>query len=282
MVYRSSQSPASPLVRIPGRHSNRRPAAMREILQKHRRGRTMPLDPSASGSASLSSISPSLTRVPFCSIPISRFVFVPLPLLPNHIRLSFSFSLFLLLSRYNGQTHNKEGKRGTRTRYVGRLTMEHTWARAGAFEMALGRRRKRERENGKGKERERESRYRTMHRYEMWWDEKRGTVRSEGRGTMLSTSSSPSSTTTTTITTSCRRRRRLLRLLRGGAPFSPASPRRRGRVPARCSPICSRNTEHRQSPRTHVVVAQLGIVRHAPPSTNRACVRHVSLSTAPA
>ena len=156
MVYRSSQSPASPLVRIPGRHSNRRPAAMREILQKHRRGRTMPLDPSASGSASLSSISPSLTRVPFCSIPISRFVFVPLPLLPNHIRLSFSFSLFLLLSRYNGQTHNKEGKRGTRTRYVGRLTMEHTWARAGAFEMALGRRRKRERENGKGKERERE------------------------------------------------------------------------------------------------------------------------------
>lgn len=29
---------------------------------------------------------------------------------------------FFLLSGYNGQTHNKEGK----TRYVGRPTMEHT------------------------------------------------------------------------------------------------------------------------------------------------------------
>lgn len=54
-------------------------------------------------------------------------------------------------------------------------------------------------------------------------------------------------------------------VVRGGVPFPPASPRHRARVPARCSPICSRNTEHRQSPRTHVVVAQLGIVRDAPP-----------------
>lgn len=50
------------------------------------------------------------------------------------------FSLLFLLPGYNGQTHNKEGKtRDCGTRYVGRLTMEHTWARAGAFEVALGR-----------------------------------------------------------------------------------------------------------------------------------------------
>lgn len=53
---------------------------------------------------------------------------------------ALSFSLLFLLPGYNGQTHNKEGKtRDCGTRYVGRLTMEHTWARAGAFEVALGR-----------------------------------------------------------------------------------------------------------------------------------------------
>lgn len=82
----------------------------------------------------------------------------------------------------------------------------------------------------------------------------------------------------------------LLMLLAAGccrcsvAPFPPASPRHRARVPARCSPICSRNTEHRQSPRTHVVVAQPGIVRttlRRSLRTGGACVRDVSLSGAP-
>lgn len=85
------------------------------------------------------------------------------------LSLALPFSLLFLLPGYNGQTHNKEGKTRDRgTRYVGRLTMEHTWARAGAFERWLwgGRR------------------YRMVHRYEMWGKRKKhGGTRRKAQGT---------------------------------------------------------------------------------------------------
>lgn len=71
-----------------------------------------------------------LMRVYTCSL-LSLSLSLPLP-----------FSALFLLSTYNGQTHNKEGKtRGCGTRYVGRLTMENTWVRVGAFVMLRGGRR---------------------------------------------------------------------------------------------------------------------------------------------
>jgi len=87
----------------------------------------MPLDPSTAAFV----YSCVYVRV-LCSLSLSCSPFLP---------------AFFLLPDYNGQTHNKEGK----TRYVGRLTMEHTWARAGArLRWLWGGRR-----------------YRMVHRYEM-------------------------------------------------------------------------------------------------------------------
>lgn len=67
---------------------------------------------------------PQPVALRFWSIPHPTYPFYSIPFLSS-LLLRFRF-VSLSHSRYNGQTHNKEGKRGPRTRYVGRLTMEHT------------------------------------------------------------------------------------------------------------------------------------------------------------
>lgn len=147
------------------------------------------------------------------------------------------FSLLFLLPGYNGQTHNKEGKtRDCGTRYVGRLTMEHTWARAGAFEVALGRQK-------------------VPHGAPVWnvggeggKRKKRGGTRRKAQGTEQCFQPLLPFL--------------LLLLFNCGwcctRPFfNPA------RVPAWRSPICSRNAEHGRSLGTHVVVKQHGIIQLA-------------------